>query len=111
MNKTTDKTKARTVLRRLEQCARIGDVAGWLTSEMLEMKTTAERTVLFYAVRDGLLNLLPPGTYRPKWMSRKFRGRTLAQILTEGDADYVSSHMADFHEKVRAVLLARLLAA
>jgi len=44
-------------------------------------------------------------------MSRKFRGRTLAQILTEGDADYVSSHMADFHEKVRAVLLARLLAA
>ena len=87
-------------------------VAGLLTSEMLMLKTRfSKRTVLSFAVGEHCLDRIQPGMFRPGMMNRKFWGRPLAQILVTGYADYVSTHLGEFHEKVRSALLARLLAA
>jgi hypothetical protein len=86
-------------------------VAGLLTSEMLMLKTMSKRTALSCAVAEHCLDRIQPGVFLPGWMRRKFKGRPLAQILVEDYLDYVSSHLGEFHEKVRSALLARLLAA
>ena len=92
------------------RCSGIDRVGGLLTSELLMLKTMDNRTVLCEAVRANCLDRLPPGAFLPAWMKRKFKGRPLAQILVAEYPDYVSSHLGEFHEKVRAALLARLLA-
>ena len=91
---------------------KLKQVAGMLTSEMLMLKTRfSKRTVLSFAVGEHCLDRIQPGMFRPGMMNRKFWGRPLAQILVTGYADYVSTHLGEFHEKVRSALLARLLAA
>jgi hypothetical protein len=110
----TEDENHRTVIEwaadREEDCEGIAAVAHLLDSEMLMMKSNVGRTVLHYAMRNRFLDRIQPSAFRPGWMSRKFRGRTLAQILTEDHVDYVGSHLGEFHEKVRAAILARLLA-
>ena len=85
-------------------------LVGSLDSQMLMFKGSNGRSVLSCAVRDGCLDQIQPAVFRQQWMNKKFRGRPLAQILTEDHADYVGSHMGEFHEGVRAALLAHLLA-
>jgi len=86
------------------------EVAGLLTTDMLEMKTAARRTILSCAVRAGCLDLIAPEAFRPEWMGRKFQGETLLQILAQYYPGHMIAHLPEFHERVRAALLARLFA-
>ena len=86
------------------------EVAGLLTTDMLELKTPARRTILSYAVQAGCLDLIAPGAFQPVWMRRKFQGRTLLQILTKDYAKFTRAHFAEFREQVSSALLALLIA-
>jgi hypothetical protein len=90
--------------------ALLREVAGLLTTDMLEMKTAARRTILSYAVQAGCLDLIAPGAFRPEWMRRKFQGRTLLQILAKDYAKFTRAHFTEFHEQISSALLARLIA-
>jgi len=83
-------------------------VARLITRDML-MEGTYNESVLVMAVRTRILHLIQPSAFRPGWLNRKFRGRTLAQILVE---DYAKKRMRrndEFEEKIRTALINQLL--
>ena len=76
----------------------LGDVLGMLAPDALIFTNPNRRTLLHYAVKQRVLDGIPPAVWQPKWMTKKFSGRTLGVILLKDYADYVRLHFTDFHE-------------
>jgi len=112
MLRSADEDEGRTVVKTAIDGRGIWAIAHLLDSEMLMMKSRSGRTALSSVVRNGCLHLVQPAAFRPEWMSRKFQGRTLRQILFDNYAFYLNEHIMEFQEpKFRAAILGRLLAA
>lgn len=82
-------------------------VARLLTREML-MEGCYTGSVFVMAVRTRILHLIQPGVFRPGWLNRKFRGRTLLRILIEDYPKHTSKHLLQFEPKARTILLTHL---